>query len=397
MHYKQYILKRKLENIFIAPFIVLGKMVHLLKGHKKQYDYYFFFPFYHLGGAEKIHLQIAQLAKGKKALIVFTRFSNNEGFLNEFKQIEIDIEIASAYTNNNILRLPLNLIARGFYAARVNKDHAKVFNGQSNFGYKISPWIADSVHQFELIHSYNSFSWIRIPFAQYYRKSVMISQNKIQEHCAQYEKIQAPSYLKERIVYIPNAIAPISNIVEGRLTKKWTAPFKVLYVGRGSEEKRIPEIITVAKKAKENKLPFEFELIGDVADFIPADASNFVTLAGMINDKEILNAKYQAAHFIILLSSTEGMPLVILEAMQNGCIPIVTAVGDLPLVINKDTGFLLQNNNESVIVDTYESLVTIAKMQSEQLETLSKQSVALVAQKYSMEQFNDAYQQLLDL
>ena len=397
MHYKQYILKRKLENFFIAPFIVLGKMVHLLIGHKKQYDYYFFFPFYHLGGAEKIHLQIAQLAKGKKALIVFTRFSNNEGFLKEFKQIGIDIEIASAYTNNNILRLPLNLIARGYYAARVNKDHAKVFNGQSNFGYKISPWIADSVHQFELIHSFNSFSWIRIPFAQYYRKSVMISQNKIQEHCAQYEKIQAPSNLKERIVYIPNAIAPINNIIEGQLPKKWTAPFKVLYVGRGSEEKRIPEIITVAKKAKENKLPFEFELIGDVSDFIPADASNFVTLAGMINDKEVLNDKYQTAHFIILLSSTEGMPLVILEAMQNGCIPIVTAVGDLPLVIKKDTGFLIQNNNESVIVDAYNSLETIAKMQPEQFEALSKQNVVLVAQKYSMQQFNAAYQQLLGL
>lgn len=397
MHYGQYILKRKLENFFIAPFIVLGKMVHLLKGHKKPYDFYFFFPFYHLGGAEKIHLQIAQLAKGKKALVIFTRFSNNEGFLNEFKQIGIDIEIASAYTNNNILRLPLNLIARGYYAARINKDHAKVFNGQSNFGYKISPWINSSIPQIELIHSYNSFSWIRIPFAHYYRKSVMISQNKIQEHFTQFEKIHAPSTLKERIVYIPNAVATVSNTKEHQEAKTWAAPFKVIYVGRGSAEKRIPEIIALAKKAKENKLPFEFELIGDVVDFIPADASNFATFTGMINDKETLNTKYQAAHFIILLSSTEGMPLVILEAMQNGCIPIVTAVGDLPLVINKENGFLIQNNNESVMKEAYNSLVNITKVPFEQLEILSKQSAILIAQKYSMEQFNNAYQHLLDV
>jgi glycosyltransferase involved in cell wall biosynthesis len=393
MNYGQYILKRKIENCLIAPFILLGKLVYLFNGTKPSYEIYFFFPFYHLGGAEKIHLQIAQLAKGKKAVIVFTRFSNNEGFLKAFNQIGIDIEIASAYTNNNILRLPLNLIARGYYAARINKDGATIFNGQSNFGYKIAPWISSSFKQFELIHSFNSFSWIRIPFMSYYTKTVMISQNKIKEHIKQYEQLHARDNLKERIVYIPNAVDPTNN----NASKSWNPPFKVIYVGRGSEEKRIPEIIAVAKKAKENQLPFEFELIGDVTDFIPADASQFVTLAGMINDKEILNAKYQAAHFIILLSSTEGMPLVILEAMQNGCIPLVTAVGDLPLVINNQNGFLIQNNHASVMEETFNTLLTIGQLPKEQLESLSEQSIALIEQKYSMEQFNAAYKQLLDL
>jgi glycosyltransferase involved in cell wall biosynthesis len=393
MNYGRYILKRKIENCLIAPFILLGKLVYLFNGTKPSYEIYFFFPFYHLGGAEKIHLQIAQLAKGKKAVIVFTRFSNNEGFLKAFNQIGIDIEIASAYTNNNILRLPLNLIARGYYAARINKDGATIFNGQSNFGYKIAPWISSSFKQFELIHSFNSFSWIRIPFMSYYTKTVMISQNKIKEHIKQYEQLHARDNLKERIVYIPNAVDPTNN----NAPKSWNPPFKVIYVGRGSEEKRIPEIIAVAKKAKENQLPFEFELIGDVTDFIPADASQFVTLAGMINDKEILNAKYQAAHFIILLSSTEGMPLVILEAMQNGCIPLVTAVGDLPLVINNQNGFLIQNNHASVMEETFNTLLKIGQLPKEQLESLTKQSIALIEQKYSMEQFNAAYKQLLDL
>jgi glycosyltransferase involved in cell wall biosynthesis len=393
MNYGQYILKRKIENGLIAPFILLGKLVYLLNGAKPSYEIYFFFPFYHLGGAEKIHLQIAQLAKGKKAVIVFTRFSNNEGFLKAFKQIGIDIEIASAYTNNDILRLPLNLIARGYYAARINKDGATIFNGQSNFGYKIAPWISCSLKQFELIHSFNSFSWIRIPFMSYYTKTVMISENKIKEHIKQYEQLHARDNLKERIVYIPNAVDPTNN----NAPKSWNPLYKIIYVGRGSEEKRIPEIIAVAKKVNENKLPFEFELIGDVTDFIPADASQFVTLAGMINDKEILNAKYQAAHFIILLSSTEGMPLVILEAMQNGCIPIVTAVVDLPLVINKQNGFLIQNYHASVIEETFNTLLRIGQLPKEQLESLSEQSIALIEQKYSMEQFNAAYKQLLDL
>ena len=393
MIYQHYLIKRKIENLFMAPFIGMGQLLHILKGHPKQYDIYFFFPFYHLGGAEKIHLQIAQLAKGQKAVIVFTRFSNNEGFLNEFKQIGIDIEIASGYTNNNILRLPLNLIARGYYASRINKDHAKVFNGQSNFGYKISPWINASLQQFELIHSFNSFSWIRIPFISYYTKSVMISENKIQEHILQYEKIVVPSNLNEHITYIQNAVEP--TIISAG--KDWVAPFKIIYVGRGSSEKRIPSIVAIAKKVKENKLPFEFEFIGDVETYLPADASKDLNISGMINDKVILNNKYQAAHFIILLSSTEGMPLVVLEAMQNGCIPIVTEVGDLPLVINHENGFLIKNNNESVIEETFDALVSISKMPIAELQTLSKTGTEMVANKYSMQKFAADYQKLLGL
>ena len=93
MKYPIYILKRKVEAVFIAPFIVTGQLIYLMIEKKTKYELYFFFPFYHLGGAEKIHLQIAQLAKDKKAVVVFTRKSENPGFLQSFKEIGIDIEI----------------------------------------------------------------------------------------------------------------------------------------------------------------------------------------------------------------------------------------------------------------------------------------------------------------
>lgn len=393
MNYSFYIAKRKLEQLIIAPFIAIGYICYLLKKNNKQYDIYFFFPFYHIGGAEKIHLQIAALTKGKKAVIVFTRKSNNEGFLNAFKEIGIDIEYPSAFTNNGIWKLPFNLMARGYYAGRVNNNKAIVFNGQCNFGYKIAPWLHPNISQFELIHSFNSFSWIRIPFANYYTKTVMISQHKIQAHFNQYDKIMAPTYLKERILYIPNAVEPITNGVN----KIWEPPYHIIYVGRGSEEKRIPAIMAVAQKAFENQLPFSFELIGDVENYINSDANKYVNIAGMISKKELLVEKYQSAQLIILLSSTEGMPLVVLEAMQNHCIPIVTAVGDLPLVINKENGFLIENHDESVIEDAYAALVQISTMQKTELEAISTKAAALISQQYSLEAFNKAYQALLNL
>jgi glycosyltransferase involved in cell wall biosynthesis len=170
---------------------------------------------------------------------------------------------------------------------------------------------------------------------------------------------------------------------------------KIVYVGRGSEEKRIPSIVHIARKVKENKLPFEFELVGDVDDYITKDANKFLKIAGMINNKAILNSKYQSAHFIILLSSTEGMPLVILEAMQNGCIPMVTNVGDLPFVINKDNGFIMNNDESTIIQDTYHILESIANTNFEQLNILSQNCLTTIEDKYSMQQFENNYKKLL--
>jgi hypothetical protein len=73
----------------------------------------------------------------------------------------------------------------------------------------------------------------------------------------------------------------------------------MIYVGRGSVEKRLPSIVALAQKIKEARLPFEIELIGDVEDYITEDAKAFLILSGMINDKEVLNTKYKSAHFFM--------------------------------------------------------------------------------------------------
>jgi L-malate glycosyltransferase len=57
--YQPLLIKRFLEGIFIFPFLLIGRLVALMSPLKKQYKMFFFFPFYHTGGAEKVHAQIA--------------------------------------------------------------------------------------------------------------------------------------------------------------------------------------------------------------------------------------------------------------------------------------------------------------------------------------------------
>ena len=201
MSYQLLTFKRNVEHIFIFPFILIGRFLAAIKPNEKEYLIYFFFPFHHTGGAEKIHAQIAQATGGADCIIYFTRKSENDSFLNEFKKSGCTIKDISKFTDNKWLYF-LNLIYRGIISGYINNQKIKpfVFNGQCNFAYKISPWVNKSIRQIELLHSFNSFSYIRTPFLRFISKTIMISRKRIDEHFQFYKKINIPVDLGTVIV-----------------------------------------------------------------------------------------------------------------------------------------------------------------------------------------------------
>ena len=58
------------------------KVYYLLRNKKNI----FFFPFYHIGGAEKVHLDILNCLDRKDTLTFITNDSMNDGFKDEFKK-----------------------------------------------------------------------------------------------------------------------------------------------------------------------------------------------------------------------------------------------------------------------------------------------------------------------
>ncbi len=216
--YRLLLIKRSIEDIFIFPFILLGRLIAFLYPVKKEYRIFFFFPFYHTGGAEKIHSQIASACGSNDCIIFFAKKSFDDRFLSGFKNTGCDIKDISKFTDNKWLYF-LNLIYRGIISGHINNQKQKpiVFNGQCNFGYKISPWIKRSISQIELIHSLNSFSYIRIPFLPFINKTVMISQKRVEDHKKLYVRYKIPTTLLEKIILYSqcNKIA-WSNICQRR-------------------------------------------------------------------------------------------------------------------------------------------------------------------------------------
>jgi glycosyltransferase involved in cell wall biosynthesis len=384
-----------MEDIFIYPFVLLGRLFAAIKPLKQEYNVFFFFPFYHTGGAEKVHSLVAQAVGNSNCIIFFTRKSVDDTFKKEFEKTGFTIKDISAYTDNKFLYF-FNLIYRGIITGYINKQQSKpvVFNGQCNFAYKISPWINKDIKQVELIHSFNTFSWIRLPFLPFIYKTVMISKVRIGNHLDQYNNLQVPPMFNFRITYICNGI----ELPETVAAKDFEVPLQVLYVGRGTPEKRVHLVAQIAERTKQTNPQTIFTIAGDVGNAIPENLKQYCILKGNVNDPKQLEALYQQSHILLITSETEGFPMVVMEAMSYGCAIVATAVGDLPVhVRNELNGFVTTEimDEKKVVDEMVEQLQTLSSNRT-LLKEIYSNNVAYAKANFDIEMFNKKYQQLLN-
>jgi len=306
MKYSLYILKRRIEDVFIFPFILIGRLLAKLDPLPQHYTRFFFFPFYHTGGAEKVHALIAQAAGDKNAIICFTRKSGDNTFYTDFERSRCTITDISGFTNNKFLYF-LNLVWRGKITAYINgqQNPPVVLNGQSNFGYKITPWVRSNIKQVELIHSFNSFSWIRLPFLPFIDQTIMISKLRIAEHLQQYAQLQVPESFHSTITFIQNAI----ELPAEQCIKNFEGNLKLLFVGRGTPEKRPELFLRIAAAALQNKLAVECTLVGEMDQSILNDLPLNTKAKGNIADAATLHQLYFDYHIPIIPSKTQAFPI----------------------------------------------------------------------------------------
>ena len=395
MKYPLYIFKRKIEDVLLLLFIAMGRVLAFLNPLQKEYETFFFFPFYHTGGAEKVHALVTQAVGNNRCIIFFTRKSADENFYTDFEQSGCRIKNIAAYTDNKWLYF-VNFIYRGMISAYINRQTLKpvIFNGQCNFGYKISPWIKMEVLQIELNHSFNTFSWIRLPFLPFISKTVMISKLRIEDHLQQYKRLDVPRQFNNKIEYIVNGI----QLPQQYHRKSIDGPLQVLYVGRGTEEKRVYLIAKMAAVAASNKLPLEFIFMGDVANSIPSELLPRCKLLGPKKDAVEIERIYQQADVVLITSSTEGFPMVIEEGMANGCIIISTPVGDIPYHVKHSVnGFLFSSvTDEALIISEGVEYLTRLCEHKNLLAEMGETNRKYAIENFGLEAFNTKYRQLFN-
>lgn len=352
---------------------------------------FLFFPYFHTGGAELVHLQISQCLKDE-AVNIFTMPSDNDHFKDAFAEANRTINIERHIRKPEERAKMLHLLANLINSAQPDS----VFGCHSDFYYELLPLLDKKIKKVDLIHAFThpdepGFEKSTLTVLDQLDERITISEKERENLIELYDHKGINTKEKEKIKIIPNAV----RFECEEYPEKPTNTFNVLYVGRNSPEKRIHLIEQIAKQVKENA-EIQFHLVGEGLKTTFRDSSpKNVTFYGAVTDNTELAELYSSAHVVIITSSREGMPLSVTEGMVFGCVPICTDVGAIhEHVLNRKNGMLFSNNEEDIVEEFAKQILTL----SENPRTFDEMSLSCYEQgrvRYSRKVFCEAYRAAL--
>ncbi|MBU5636002.1 glycosyltransferase family 4 protein [Geomonas sp. Red69] len=363
---------------------LLGRMMPVRKGA----PLFFFYPFFHVGGAEKVHAAIVRCFAGEHPWVFFTKKSANDGFLPLF---------GTKARLCNLWQLlkygyPLSV---GIMAGFINKhDKPIVFGCNSLFYYLLLPYLRKEARCIDLIHAFGGGSeHFSLGVAERLDARIAINERTVNDLKAQYRANGMSDSLENRIVLIENSV----DVPDELSPKMRGTTLKALYVGRGSEEKRVHLVGRVASRCRQRGIPVDVVIVGDALQAVEEPDRVNCTFLGEISDQEQLQAVYRDADLLLLTSSREGFPMVIMEAMAFGVVPVSTTVGGIPSHVHSGTnGWLVpEAADEGEIVDRMCEMAAAMCEERDLLEKLSRNAYSYAKKHFSGESFCAAYRGLL--
>lgn len=368
-------------------FIRLGRFLSRLIPGKNPSGIFLFFPYWHVGGAEKVHADIVRCVRDCKPWVFFTHRSQDSKFKGMFKGAGrlFNAWIFFKYT------LPFSV---GFVSGYINRHKRAVVLGcSSRFFYKLLPFLSANVKKIDLMHAFGGgaedFSAEAIPFLD---ARVVINLKTKEDFASQYTRLGVPDGYLERIVLIQNSVKVPDSVPD----KVHDGPLNVLYVGRGTEEKRVHLVGQAAAICATEGIAAHFTLVGDVTNAVPRGLHQYCTFTGEISDGIKMAELYSAAHLLVLTSSREGFPLVIMEAMAHGVVPVTTGVGGIPEhVVHGTTGFLL-HEDEGILPQEIARIIGGLLDRRVMLEMMSRTVHQYSKDNFDSRSFCKKYRELLE-
>ena len=372
--------------VVIYPFVLFQK--------KKETNLFFFFDRYVIGGAQRIHLDILHAIEEKFKYVFFTRKSDNDALKNSFYHIpntkSADIHIWCDY----LLLRPFTVHYYAFVLNRQNNPH--VFGSNSTFFYDLLPFLKKTTKKTELLHNFthgkNGMEYFGLANHQLLTNRIIYDSFTHSNIKLQYKKYNIPQAFEDKLLFIEPGV----DIPEYE-PKRHSLPLKILYAGRGGDQKRIPLLNAIAETCINNKWEVEFHFAGTMIEELTPFIKSNAVIHGAISNKEDMNALYKLAHVILMTSAYEGFPMLIKESMSFGCVPVVTALEGNKMHLKDDQNALLINdieNHESVIQQGIEKLQLLIRDAS-RYNDLSDHAYEYARNNFSKQKFIADYRKLL--
>ncbi len=364
-----------------------------------QSDIVFFFPFYHTGGAERVHLNIVQALINKKCAVIFTQGSATTNFLNDFKQVATVVELnpilnkRSKYINGKLKNLLANTI-------NSSASITHVFGCNSVYFYKILPLFNSLKIKLDLIHALaenDERARVLAETAKYINTRVVINKKAKIGLKHIYLNHDIDEHYINNITIISNGVN-ISKNDDLKVVNKVYNPIKIGYIGRWSDEKRPNIFLEIAQLVKEKHPKVQFVMAGTgMKSNIESINTAGVSFLGELTTNEDLKNLYKSLNIIVICSEYEGFPMVLMEAMPFEVVPVCTNVGGISEhIINNQNGILIDNIDNKELAKEFTKVINVCIEQNTILKKMAKQASSYAFSHFDISKFNLAYKQLFN-
>lgn len=177
--------------------------------------------------------------------------------------------------------------------------------------------------------------------------------------------------------------------------KSFNPPFTFCFVGRLEDAKGVQRIIDAFGMLEGLEPIRAIHFIGNGEKMEPYKRQCErlglpAVFHGFLEREEVFEI-YKSSHFILLPSDSEGFPKVIAEAMNFGCLSIVSEVSSISQYVNHTNGFLL---NPITAGQLYGLLQEARSKKPDELQTMAFDAY-LVASKFTFERYRERIQEII--
>lgn len=342
-----------------------------------------FIPHHYIGGAERVHLEIIKSLKYKPIVI----FDSTDGtILSEeylknarcfFVINQREKKILTCFLKISAFLLPITL-----------------FGCNSSFFYQVIAKIKNNVTAIDLTHAFSfpeyGMEISSLKYIHLLSNRVIINNKTLEDYRLLYKKNNINDIYLDRFRIIPNGIEVgrfNSDVVLSRFNN-----FTIGFVGRNSQEKR-PEIFFELIKCLKNT-NIKAKVIGDDFTYFK-DYSNKIKYFEGCNNPKLIKREFSEISILIVPSSREGFPLVIMEAMELGIPIISTNVGSISEhLINGVNGYLCTKSSENDFISFSIDKIKVLSQDYELYAKLCFNAREYAVNNFSLDNFKEKYRNL---
>ncbi|OOG78967.1 glycosyltransferase family 4 protein, partial [Flavobacterium sp. A45] len=338
-----------------------------------------FIPHHHIGGAERVHLNIIKALPYKP--IVFFDYSNTNQISDEFAKNAYCFLITSSKRRKYAFKF-LQFI--GFIFPVI------LFGCNSSLFYNFVLRLKKKVKAIDLTHAFSfpehGIEVSSLPYVNLLDKRIVINIKTYEEYKQLYLENNVNQALLDRFIVIPNGIE-INDFDRSRIDSRFEN-FTIGFVGRNSPEKRPELFFEIVKKLK-----IKAKVVGDSFEKYKKDFPE-VTYFENCNNKESIREQFLDISLLIVSSRREGFPLVIMEAMELGIPVLTTNVGSISEHLIDDKNGFLGSVHEDEFLNFATEKIKKLIITKELYVCMSLNAREHAVKNFDIENFNARYREL---